>query len=47
MNQCPGMLACNKAIAISKKKNGTIFKRNWETLKKKVNNMILKEASVE
>ncbi len=34
------MKDCNAAISKSKQNGGYIDKRNWETLKKKVNNML-------
>ena len=36
---CPGKVDCLRAIEISKRKKGALFKRDWETLKKKVYNM--------
>ena len=38
----PGRQECLKAIEKSKKKNGTIHLRQWETIKKKVWNIIQK-----
>ena len=38
----PGKSECERAIDKSKANNGLIHRRNWETLKKKVWNMISK-----
>ena len=38
----PGMKACLKAIQSSKKSNGQLCKRTWETIKKKIWNEIQK-----
>lgn len=38
----PGRKECMKAIEMSQKNNGLIYKRNWETIKKKVWNLIQK-----
>ena len=39
----PGMKACVKAIQLSKNKNGQICRRSWESIKKKIWNMIQKK----
>lgn len=36
----PGLKDCTAAMASSKRKNGLIHRRNWETTKKKVIRMI-------
>ena len=38
----PGMKDCQRAIQMSRKHNGVLHKRPWETIKKKVWNMIKK-----
>ena len=38
----PGRRECENAIEISREKNGLLHRRNWETLKKKVWNMLQK-----
>ena len=39
--KCPGMNDCMHAIHRSKASGGVLWKRNWETLKKKVSHMIV------
>jgi hypothetical protein len=41
--ECPGQRDCEKAMRISKRNNGTIWNKKRDNIKKKVNNMILKE----
>ena len=41
--KCPKQTDCEAAKAISRTKGGVIHLRFWETLKKKVNNMIQKQ----
>ena len=38
--KCPGQKDCLHAIPSSKIRKGLIWKRNWETIKKKVSNMM-------
>ncbi|XP_065943060.1 uncharacterized protein [Magallana gigas] len=40
--KCPSREHCLNALKKSKENGGTIFKRKWETLKKKVSNMLVK-----
>lgn len=40
---CPSRNECMQAIAASLKHNGTVHTRKWETIKKKINNMMLKK----
>ncbi|XP_065926796.1 uncharacterized protein [Magallana gigas] len=40
--KCPSREHCLDALKKSKENGGTIFKRKWETLKKKVSNMLVK-----
>ena len=42
--ECPGKADCEDAIRISRKQNGSIHNRSGENIKKKVNNMIAREA---
>lgn len=43
----PGRKECMKAIEHSRKNNGSIQRRQWETLRKKVWNMIKKRTTKE
>lgn len=37
--KCPGKKECLHAVAKSKAKGGELYKRHWETIKKKVSNL--------
>ena len=39
--KCPGMKECMLAINKSKVSNGLIWKRSWETIKKKVSHLMV------
>ena len=41
--ECPGQQDCVEAMKISKAQNGSIHTRPRDNIKKKVNNMIIKE----
>uniref|UniRef100_K1QD47 Uncharacterized protein n=1 Tax=Magallana gigas TaxID=29159 RepID=K1QD47_MAGGI len=41
--KCPSREHCLDALKKSKENGGAIFKRKWETLKKKVSNMLVKQ----
>jgi len=39
---CPTRSECIQAVKCSEDNQGNIWKRGWETIKKKVNNMLMK-----
>lgn len=42
---CPGQKDCLSAIARSRSCNGSLYRRHWETVKKKVSHMIQKKKN--
>ena len=42
---CPGQKECLRAIALSKSSGGILARRHWETVKKKVSNMVKKRKT--